>query len=82
MQILPKIIREPTREYLINIDRIISGNDASVASNIGGVQHSHILLIRNVEYYLAQTFHTSIPPHNPGNYPSMIRTDQEEALGT
>ena len=34
--ILPKIGREPTREGLIKIHQLISGNAASVASNLGG----------------------------------------------
>ena len=34
--ILPKIYEEPTREGLIDLHRLISGNTASVASNLGG----------------------------------------------
>ena len=42
--ILPKIGGEPTREGLIDIHRFISGNAASVASNIGGGLHGHLAL--------------------------------------
>ena len=33
--ILPKICREPTREALIDMHRLISGNAVSVVSNLG-----------------------------------------------
>ena len=42
--ILPKIDGEPTREVLININQLISGNAASVASKLGGGRHIHLAL--------------------------------------
>ena len=42
--ILPKISGEPTREGLIEIHILISGNAASMASNLGGGRHKHLLL--------------------------------------
>ena len=49
--IFPKIDGELTREGLVDIHQLISGNVKSVASNIRGGQHSHIALtITSKEY--------------------------------
>ena len=51
--ILPKIVGEPTREALIDLHRIISGNAASAASNLRGGRHGHLALMMTAEDYLA-----------------------------
>ena len=53
--ILPKIVGEPTREGMINIYRLISGNAASVALNLGGGGHGHIALTMTAEEYMEYT---------------------------
>ena len=45
--ILLKIGGDPTREALIELHQLISGNAASVASNIGGGRHGHLALTIN-----------------------------------
>lgn len=50
--IIPKIIGEPTRESLINIHQLISGNAYSVASNLKGGWHGHLALTISAEEYL------------------------------
>ena len=57
MLILPKIIRKPTIEYLIDIHRLISGNAAYVASNLVGGQHFHLALKMTTEDHLAYMGH-------------------------
>ena len=42
--ILPKIDGEPTREGLIDLHLLISGNAAPVAPNLGGGRHGHLVL--------------------------------------
>ena len=79
--ILPNIVREPTRESLIKIHRLIGGNADSVASNLGGGQHGHLVLTMTVEDYLYQTGHVFVPQQNPVDYPPMMGTAQEQALG-
>ena len=65
--ILPNIGREPTREVLIKIHHFISGNAASVASNLGGGRHRHLALMMTSEEYTEQTGFTYVPMHNPGD---------------
>ena len=67
--ILPKINIEPTREGMINLHQLISGNATSVASNLGGGRHEHLLLTMTAEEYREQTGLAFVPPHNPGDYP-------------
>ena len=50
--ILPKINRELTREQLIDIHQLISGNEAYVASNLGGGRHRHLALTMTAEEYM------------------------------
>ena len=45
--ILPNIGGEPTRKILIDLNLLVSGNTASVASNLGGGQYGHIALTMN-----------------------------------
>ena len=77
MLILPKIVGEPTRESLIDIHRLISGNVASMVLNLGGGRHIHLTITMTAEDYLEQMGHAFIPPHNPGNHPPMMGTTQE-----
>ena len=51
--ILTKINREPKIEGLIDLHQLISGNTASVASNLGGGQHGHLALTMISEEYRA-----------------------------
>ena len=67
--ILPKIVKEPTRESPIKIHRLISGNAVSVASNLGGGRHGYLALTMASEEYLDQTGYEFVSPHNPANYP-------------
>ena len=80
--IIPKISRELTRESLIDIHQLISGSAASMASNIRGGRNGPLTLTMNTEEYMAQTGHTFIRPHNPGNYPPTMGTSKEQALRT
>ena len=80
--ILPKIDGEPTREGLIKIHLLISGNAASVASNHGGGQHGHLALTMTDTDFRAQTGFAFVTPHNPGDYPQSMGNAQEQALGT
>ena len=43
--ILFKVGEEPTREGLIEIHLLMSGNAASVVSNLGGGQHRHPVMM-------------------------------------
>ena len=47
--ILPKIDKEPTREGLIDKNGLMSVNAASVASNLGGGRHGHLVLTMMAE---------------------------------
>ena len=80
--ILPKIGGDPTREALINLHQLISGNAASMVSNLVGGHHRHLALTMTAEEYMEQTGYTFVPPHNPGNYPPMMGTAQEQVLRT
>ena len=80
--ILPKINRLPTRKGLIDLHRFISGNTVSVASNLGGGLHGHLVLTMMDEYYMEQALFAFVPPHNPGNYPQSMGSAQEQAPGT
>ena len=61
---------------------MISGNAASVASNLGGGRHGNIALTMTDKYYMEQTRFSFVPPHNPGKYPQSMGSAQEQALGT
>ena len=80
--ILSKILGEPTRESLIKIHQIISGNTASVASNLGGGWHIHLALTMTADEYLAQAGHVFVPLHKPGYYPPDMGNAQKQELGT
>ena len=70
--ILPKIGGELTIEPLKDLHILVSGNVASVESNLGGGEHGHLTLTITAEKYLAQMGYKFLPPHNPGNYPPTI----------
>ena len=53
--VLLKIGGDLTREALIELHQLISGNSASVVSNIGRVRYGHLALTMTEEDYLAQT---------------------------
>ena len=82
MPILPNIDGEPTRERLIDLHLLISGNAVSVASNLGGGQHGHLGLTMIAQAYTEHTGYKFVPPHNPLNYPPMMGTSQEQELIT
>ena len=73
---LPKIRREQTRIALIDLHRLVSRNAASVASNLGGGRHRHLVLTITDEEYTTQTGYVFVPPHNPGDYPPTMGTSQ------
>ena len=80
--ILPKINGEPTREGLIDLHQLISGYIASVASNLGGGQHGHLVLSMMAKEYMEQTGFAFVRPHNPGKYSQIMGSSQEQALVT
>ena len=80
--ILWKIGGEPTREALIDLHQLISGNTAYVASKIGGGRNRHLVLAMTSEEYTSQMGYALVPPHNPGDYLPKMGTSQEQALGT
>ena len=82
MPILPKIGGEPTREGIIDIHQLISGNVAFVASNLGRGRHGHRTLTMTAEEYMEQTGFEFVLPHNPGEYPNSMGGAQEQALIT
>ena len=67
MPTLPNISGESTIEYIIEIHQLISGNVASVTSNLGGGWHGHLALTVTVEDYLVHMGYYFVLPHNPGN---------------
>ena len=80
--IITNIGGEPTREALIDLHQLISGNTAYVASKLGGGRHRHLVLAMTSEEYTAQMGYALVPPHNPGDYLPKMGTSQEQALGT
>ena len=80
--ILTKIGREPTRESLVKIHCLISGNVPCVASNLGGGQHRHLALTITTKDYMAHMGYVFVPSHNPISYHPMMVTAQEQALRT
>ena len=80
--IITKIGREPKRESLIELHQLISGNAASVASNLGGGRHGQLVLTTTDEEYMSQKRYAFVPPRNPGNYPPTMGTTQVQAIET
>ena len=80
--ILPKIDGEPTREGLIELHQLISGNAASVASNLGGGRHGKLTLTMTDKDYMEQIGFAFLPPQNSCNFPQSMGSAQEQALGT
>ena len=73
---------EPTRKELIKIHRLISGNAASVPSNLGRGQHWHLVLAMTSVEYMEQTGLAFVPPHNPDDYSQSMGSAQKQSLGT
>ena len=69
MPILTNIDGEPTKEGLIDLHCLISGNVASLALNLGGGRLRHLKMLMTAEEYMEQTVLAFLQPHNPGNYP-------------
>ena len=69
--------REPTRKGLIDLHRFISGNAASLVSNLGGVRIRYIALMMTADDYRAHTGFVFVPPYKPGNYPQSMGNAQE-----
>ena len=65
----PKIGGEPTKEGLMDIHRLISGNVASVASNLGGGQHGNIALKMTSEEYVCAATQLRRLPTEHGERP-------------
>ena len=80
MPILPKIDREPTRERLIGLHRLIRGDEVFVVSNLRGRQHGHLALTMISKEYRAKIGFAFVPPHNLGDYPKILGNVQEQAL--
>ena len=69
---LPKINGEPTKKGLTDLHQLVSGNAASVASNLRGGRHGHIALMMTAKEYMAQTEFAFVPPHNSVDYPQSM----------
>ena len=82
MPILPRISGELTIKSPIDIHQLISGNVASVVSNLGVGWHGHLALTMTTEYYLVQTGHAFFQLHKPRYYPLKMGAFQEQALRT
>ena len=80
--IIPKIVRNMTREAVIKLHQIVMSNVASIAPNLDGGCHDYLALKMTVEDYLAQTCHLFSPLHNQGYLPPIKGTTQEQKLGT
>ena len=65
--ILPKIVGEPTRESLIDLHQLISGNAAYVVSNLEGGRHGYLTQTITAKEYMSQTGYAFVPLHNPGD---------------
>ena len=74
--ILPNIGGEPTREELIYLHQLISGNVESMASNLIGSHHGHFDMTMTADEYKTQTEFAFVPPHNPGNYLQIMGNTQ------
>ena len=80
--ILRNIRGKRTREGLIKLHLLVSGNTDSVSLNLGGGQHGHLALTMKREDYAAHKGFVFVPPHNPDDYlPTMVKI-QDQALGT
>ena len=79
---LPKIDGEPTIERLINTHQLLSGNAASMASNLAGGRHGHLALTMTAVEYRALIVFVFVLPQNLGDYPQSMGSYQEQALGT
>ena len=73
---------EPTKEGLIELYRLVSGNAVSVLLNHGGGPYGHLTLTITSEEYAAHTGFAFVPPHNPCNYPPIVGNYQEQGIRT
>ena len=80
--IITNIGGEPTREKLIKLHRSISGNIASVLSNLGGGRHKHLALKMTSEDYVAHTRFEFVPLHNLDYYPPTIGNARDQGRGS
>ena len=80
--ILLEISREPTRERLVELHRLISENVASVLSNLVGGCNGHLAPTITSENYAAQMGFVFVTPHHPRNYPATMVNAQDQVLGT
>ena len=53
-----------------------------MVSNLKGGRHGHLALFMTAEDYMEQTGFAFLPPHNPVDYPRVMGSAQEQALGT
>ena len=74
--VITNIYREPTREALINLHQLITGNAASVVLNLIKVRHGHLALMMTAKEHMEQTGCEFVPQHNPENYPPTMGTTQ------
>ena len=65
---------------MIDLHQLISGNVASVASNLEGFRNRYLALAITVRKYTKQTGYVFLPLHNPCHYTPTIGIDQEQAL--
>ena len=53
---------------------------ASVASDLGGGEHGHLTLLMTAEECMGQTVFAFVPLYNPGDYPQIMGSAQEQVL--
>ena len=82
MLVQPNIGRDPTRESLIRLHQLIVENAVSVALNLKGGRNVHLALTISAEDYMAPTGYAFLSLHNPGDFPQMIGTSQEQEIIT
>ena len=80
--ILPKIGKDPTREAMIELHWLISGNAVSMALNLGGIRQGHLTITMTKKDYMTQTENVFVPPHNPSYFLTTMSTAQQQALRT
>ena len=51
-------------------------------SNLGGVRHGHLTLTTIAKEYTSHMGYEFVPPQNPDDFPPIMGTTQEQALGT
>ena len=79
--ILLNIEGETTREGLIKLHELVSGNAAPMSLNLGGGRHRHLVLTLTSKDYAEQMGFMFVLPHNPVNYPLIMGKAKDQALG-